>query len=256
MEKSPYIEAGRITNTHGVSGEVKIEVWLDSPQFLRRCGRVYLDGTERRILSGKIQKQFLIAKLEGVEDVNAAMCLKGRTVSVRREDAALRETEEELLISREEIDIVAELDPVCGPSLGLVWPFVGVWKGHATIDMPSRAGDVLSFLAAEAESTSLSRAADPTPLPLRWSEAEVDHTFLIPFSWFLEQEPIVVKTEIAQILPDDFPYDLIRGGREYNWQVKARNLYFYRHPEAVIWGVTAEIIHDLVTACRAERCRL
>ena len=171
-------------------------------------------------------------------------------------EAALRETEEELLISREEIDIVAELDPVCGPSLGLVWPFVGVWKGHATIDMPSRAGDVLSFLAAEAESTSLSRAADPTPLPLRWSEAEVDHTFLIPFSWFLEQEPIVVKTEIAQILPDDFPYDLIRGGREYNWQVKARNLYFYRHPEAVIWGVTAEIIHDLVTACRAERCRL
>ena len=157
-------------------------------------------------------------------------------------EAALRETEEELLISREEIDIVAELDPVCGPSLGLVWPFVGVWKGHATIDMPSRAGDVLSFLAAEAESTSLSRAADPTPLPLRWSEAEVDHTFLIPFSWFLEQ--------------DDFPYDLIRGGREYNWQVKARNLYFYRHPEAVIWGVTAEIIHDLVTACRAERCRL
>ena len=168
-------------------------------------------------------------------------------------EAALRETEEELLIPREEIEIVAGLDPVCGPSLGLVWPFVGVWKGHATIDMPSRAGDALSFLAAEAESTSLSHAADPTPLPLRWSEAEVDHTFLIPFSWFLEQEPLVVKTEIAQILPEDFPYDLIRGGREYNWQVKARNLYFYRHPEAVIWGVTAEIIHDLVNAYRAER---
>ena len=32
MEKQRYIEAGRIVNTHGVNGEVKIEVWLDSPQ--------------------------------------------------------------------------------------------------------------------------------------------------------------------------------------------------------------------------------
>ena len=29
MEKKQYIEAGRIVNTHGVAGEVKIEVWLD-----------------------------------------------------------------------------------------------------------------------------------------------------------------------------------------------------------------------------------
>ena len=89
MEKSAYIEAGRIVNTHGVNGEVKIEVWLDSPQFLRRCGRVFLNGTERRILSARAQKSFLIAKLEGVEDVNAAMTLKGRTVQIAREDAPL-----------------------------------------------------------------------------------------------------------------------------------------------------------------------
>ena len=89
MEKAPFIEAGRITNTHGVAGEVKIEVWLDSPQLLRRCGRVFLDGAERKILSGKVQKNFLIAKLEGTEDVNAAMALKGKTVLIHREDARL-----------------------------------------------------------------------------------------------------------------------------------------------------------------------
>ena len=89
MERSPYIEAGRITNTHGVAGEVKIEVWLDSPQLLRRCSRVFLDGEEKQILSGKIQKNFLIAKLSGVEDVNAAMPLKGRTVFIHRADARL-----------------------------------------------------------------------------------------------------------------------------------------------------------------------
>ena len=89
MAKSAFIEAGRIVNTHGVAGEVKIEVWLDSPQFLRRCGRLFLDGKEKKILSGKVQKSFLIAKLEGVEDVNAAMALKGRTVQIAREDAPL-----------------------------------------------------------------------------------------------------------------------------------------------------------------------
>ena len=89
MEKSAFIEAGRIVNTHGVAGEVKIEVWLDSPQFLRRCGRVYLDGAERKILSAKTQKNFLIAKLQGVEDVNTAMALKGRDVYIAREDAKL-----------------------------------------------------------------------------------------------------------------------------------------------------------------------
>ncbi len=91
MEKSAFIEAGRIVNTHGVAGEVKIEVWLDSPQFLRRCGRLFVEGKEHRILSGKVQKSFLIAKLEGVEDVNAAMLLKKRSVCSNREDAHLPE---------------------------------------------------------------------------------------------------------------------------------------------------------------------
>ncbi len=89
MEKKTTIEAGRIVNTHGVNGEVKIEVWLDSPQFLRRCGRVFLNGTPRKLLSARVQKQFLLAKLEGVEDLNAAMALKGRLVEIAREDAPL-----------------------------------------------------------------------------------------------------------------------------------------------------------------------
>lgn len=91
MSKQEYIEAGRIINTHGVRGEVKIEVWLDSPAFLRRCGRVFLDGRECKILSAREQKQFLIARLEGVEDLNAAIHLKGRKISIFRGDAGLSE---------------------------------------------------------------------------------------------------------------------------------------------------------------------
>ena len=55
-----FIEAGRITNTHGVSGDVKIEVWLDSPDFLKRCKRVFIDGKEYRFRSARQQNRFLI----------------------------------------------------------------------------------------------------------------------------------------------------------------------------------------------------
>lgn len=89
MEKQQYIEAGRITNTHGVAGEVKIEVWLDSPSFLKKCGRVFVDGMPIRLLSAREHKGFLLAKLDGVDDVNSAMRFKGRTVYIDRADAPL-----------------------------------------------------------------------------------------------------------------------------------------------------------------------
>ena len=89
MEKKQYIEAGRIVNTHGVAGEVKIQVWLDSPQFLKSFKRCFIDRREVKLLSARVHKGFLIVKLEGVEDVNAAMALKGRTVFIDRADARL-----------------------------------------------------------------------------------------------------------------------------------------------------------------------
>ena len=84
-----YVEAGRIVNTHGVTGEVKIEVWLDSPEFFRTFRRLYLGGEEKRILSARTHKQFVIARIEGVDDLNAAMALKGRELRIARADAPL-----------------------------------------------------------------------------------------------------------------------------------------------------------------------
>ena len=89
MEKQAFIDAGKIVNTHGVRGEVRIEVWLDSPALLKRCGRVFLGGEERKILSAREHKGFLIAQLEGVGDVNAAQALKNRVVQIARADAKL-----------------------------------------------------------------------------------------------------------------------------------------------------------------------
>ncbi len=87
--KQAYIEAGRITNTHGVHGEIKIEVWLDSPESLKKYPRIFVGGREYPIRSARTQGRFAITELEGIEDVNAAVKLKGKTAYIAREDAQL-----------------------------------------------------------------------------------------------------------------------------------------------------------------------
>ena len=44
-----------------------------------------------KVTSARVHKGNVIAKLEGVDDVNAAMLLKGKTVHIRRSDAKLPE---------------------------------------------------------------------------------------------------------------------------------------------------------------------
>ena len=87
--KEKYIEAGEIVNTHGVRGEVKIMPWTDTPEFLLGIRTLYIDGAPVRVLAARVHKGAVLASLEGVEDVNAAMRLKGRRVSIDRDDAHL-----------------------------------------------------------------------------------------------------------------------------------------------------------------------
>lgn len=70
-----YLEAGRIVTTHGVRGEVKLELWCDGVDFLRKAGRVYATqqgGRSWKIASIRPQGQMALLKLEGVEDMDAA----------------------------------------------------------------------------------------------------------------------------------------------------------------------------------------
>jgi len=91
MEKSKFLEAGEIVNTHGVRGEVKILPWTDSAEFLRGFQTLYINEKPYAVKSSFVHKGCVIAALEGVGDVNAAMALRGRTVCFARADAPLPE---------------------------------------------------------------------------------------------------------------------------------------------------------------------
>lgn len=87
--KKEFLEAGKIINTHGIKGEVKIEPWADSADFLRGFKRIYIDGAEVKILSSRVHKNFLIAQLDGTDSVEEAMKLKNKVIFINRADAKL-----------------------------------------------------------------------------------------------------------------------------------------------------------------------
>lgn len=89
--KQQYLEAGKITNTHGGRGEVRITPWADSAAFLRGFRTFYIDGQPVRVLRSRVHKNQLIAQLEGYDDVNAAMTLKNKVIHIDRADAKLPE---------------------------------------------------------------------------------------------------------------------------------------------------------------------
>ena len=84
-----FLGCGEIVNTHGIHGEVRIVPWADSPDFICRFSTLYVDGNARNVRSSRVHKGSVITALEGVDTVEQAMALKGKTVQIRREDAKL-----------------------------------------------------------------------------------------------------------------------------------------------------------------------
>lgn len=89
MAKEPYLEAGKIINTFGVRGEVKLDPWCDSAEFLKPLKTLYIDGAPRAVASSRVHKGILIVRFADVEDVNGAMLLKNKIVYFARNDVRL-----------------------------------------------------------------------------------------------------------------------------------------------------------------------
>ncbi len=84
--KLQYIEAGEIVTTHGVRGEVKLLTWLDSPEDLCDFDRCRIGGKEYTMEQVRVQKTCNLIKLQGVDTVEEAMALRGKTLELYRED--------------------------------------------------------------------------------------------------------------------------------------------------------------------------
>ena len=85
--KLQFLEAGEIVTTHGVRGEMKVLPWTDGPEFLCGFQRVRIGGADYAVEKCRIQKTCNLLKVKGIDTVEDAMALRGKTVEVYREEA-------------------------------------------------------------------------------------------------------------------------------------------------------------------------
>ena len=84
--KLQFIKAGEIVNTHGIKGEVKVLCWLDDPEMLCEFDRCRIDGKEYTMDQVRVQKTCNLVKLSGIDTMEAAQLMRGKTIELYRED--------------------------------------------------------------------------------------------------------------------------------------------------------------------------
>ena len=87
--KQEWIKIGTIVNAHGVHGEVKLNPEGFDPEFIAAFDRLFIAGKESKVKSARVHKSTVLLTLPGIEDMDAALAMKGKSVSIFRDDAVL-----------------------------------------------------------------------------------------------------------------------------------------------------------------------
>ncbi|WP_026571903.1 MULTISPECIES: CoA pyrophosphatase [Sediminibacillus] len=124
-------------------------------------------------------------------------------------EAAIRETVEELGIKTEEITEIHPIDYMVSPFGMIVYPFTGFMDEKANISL---------------------------------NPQEVEEIFTVPLSFFLETKPVIHEVDMHIEPKEDFPFELVAGGKDYEWRPLKMEEYFYQYDDKVIWGLTARVI--------------
>ncbi len=87
--RKQYLECGKIVSTHGVKGELRVQPWCDTPEYLTEFGTLYLKNgeTKLKVESARVNKNMVLLKLAGVDDMDAAVEMRGRVLYIDRADA-------------------------------------------------------------------------------------------------------------------------------------------------------------------------
>ena len=133
------------------------------------------------------------------------------------QDAAIRETSEELRILEQHIHVLSQLDTYIPSQRTVIYPFVGM----------------------------LDPSAEIRPNP-----GEVDSIFTVPLDYFFHHEPEIYYIHLHIEPEEKFPFHHIPSGKEYPWRKGKIPEYFYYYQDKVIWGMTARILHHFIQTIR------
>jgi coenzyme A diphosphatase NUDT7 len=158
---------------------------------------------------------------QNLNDQPGEICFPGgqvEPVDKNEEEAAVRETCEELGLQKSDLEIVGPLDILITPFQFIITPFV------AQLDDPNK--------------------IKPNP-------AEVENVFFVPVEFFLKNSPQIFYNQIINSPQQNFPVHLLPNGKNYNWRKAQYPVLFYQYENYTIWGITARIIHNFIEIVKA-----
>jgi 16S rRNA processing protein RimM len=80
------LEIGQIVNTHGLRGDLKVMPWCDDPEIFDELAYVIIDGEEYDIEKSRMQKNMVLLKLAGIDDINDAEKYRNKVLTIPREE--------------------------------------------------------------------------------------------------------------------------------------------------------------------------
>lgn len=87
-----FLEIGQIVSTHGIRGEVRVNPWCDSPEFIKKFKTLYTDCEGKgsfKVVSCRPHGNVAVIKLDGIDTVEQAKTLKNTMLYMRRDDVKL-----------------------------------------------------------------------------------------------------------------------------------------------------------------------
>lgn len=77
-------EVGKIVNTFGIKGEVKVALYTENINNFKKGNKIYVNNKEMQIEKSRLQKNMLILKLKGVDNMTDAEDLRDSIITVER----------------------------------------------------------------------------------------------------------------------------------------------------------------------------
>ncbi|MFI3326094.1 MAG: ribosome maturation factor RimM [Clostridia bacterium] len=86
-----YLEIGKIVGTHGINGEVKMDVWADSADLVKKLKTLYFEKGTVKIekTACRIHKNQALLTIKDITDPSKADLLRGKIVYMDRNEVRL-----------------------------------------------------------------------------------------------------------------------------------------------------------------------
>lgn len=137
------------------------------------------------------------------------------------DEAVIRETSEELNLPPDKIELIGQMDSVATNFDMLIHCFVGIVHEEMSAIQPS--------------------------------SDEVAYLFAVSLDEILDTEPSKHILHGSFNPSQDFPFDKIPQGKNYNFKSRDYEVLFYPYKHDIIWGLTAKMLHNFAKFLNENR---